>query len=127
MQEKTFILCPKCPWYTDRLRHEKQLRQQYERKWRSSGLETDRRHYKHQCNIISGLIAEKKSKYYCDKVTQACHDQKKLFKVFDSLMQHNTDKKLPHYNNSNEICEIFSTFSQRKSAEYVLGSSKHLC
>ena len=53
--ERTVILRPHAPWYTDTLRAAKQEKRRRERKWLKSGLVVHKELYKEQCIIYTSF------------------------------------------------------------------------
>ena len=58
LQTKTVIQRPAAPWYSEEIATEKTQRRKLERRWRHSGLLTDRQAYVTQCLLLKNLMAE---------------------------------------------------------------------
>ena len=52
----TVIIRPHTPWYNDDIRPQKRLRRQLIRKWRKSGMESERLAYCHQRQLVTSII-----------------------------------------------------------------------
>ncbi len=63
--ERTIILRPHSPWYTDALREAKQEKHRRERKWSKTGLVVHKEYYNDQCVIYRDLLNIAKFNYHC--------------------------------------------------------------
>ncbi len=96
--EKTVIIRPQSPWYTDDLRHEKQKKRQAERKVMKSKLEIDRQMYVQRCKSYKTMLETAKRDYHRTKISES--DSKELFRVVDKLCNPITEPPLPDHDSN---------------------------
>ena len=115
-QTRTVRIRPNSPWFTEEIRLARHKRRQLERKWRQSRTEINRQIYQEQRLFLNKLISRAKVDYYSSCVTQCNGDQKKLFKVVNSLLHKNKKPVLPTCVSVNILVEDFSAFFHQKIA-----------
>ena len=98
------------PWITPEILEAKRTRRRTEKSWKKNPLTVHRLEYKRQCRNVQSLIKISKSSYYSEKINQCEGDQKKLFKIVDSLLGRGKSTKLPTSSSSFELAEKFNSF-----------------
>ena len=111
---KTIILRPNAPWYTDELREAKHDRRRAERVWRRTKLTVHQQIYKKQCQVVNKLLIQTKKCFYCTKILECCKDQKEIFKLTKSLMGEKGEVILPTHTSAEHLANRFSDFFTSK-------------
>ena len=106
VRTKSIVLRPSCPWYSDNLYEEKQLKRKLERKWRQSKLTVDHQIYRNQCAIVNKSLKQALT----DKIQSCGRDQKSIFKVTKHLLSKKHEVILPSHSSSKELAQDFSEF-----------------
>lgn len=83
---RTIILRPHISWYTEDLRTAKQEKCRAERQMRKTNLTVHRQMLRDKSIQVTKLLLETKKKYYSDKIYEIGNDQKKLYKLTNSLI-----------------------------------------
>ena len=94
LKSKTVTLHPQQPWYTPEIAEAKKLRRKAEQKWRCTKLTIDREIFIGHKKKVKKLIADAKSNYYSNKISEA-ENSKTLFQIVDSLMTTSASTNLP--------------------------------
>ena len=105
---------PDCPWYTSELNKLKCERRKAEYKWRKSKSEQDHEAFKRCRNRFRNKCETKKLEYYKNKVENCEGDQKKLFKVLESLTSRKNDTPYPEHSSVDELANKFGQFFMEK-------------
>ena len=74
-KEKTIVVRPHSPWFSDSLLKEKEEKRRFERKWRKSGLTGDKDIYTQQCKIYHDLLSIAKLSYLINEISQCDESQ----------------------------------------------------
>ena len=111
-KERTVVLRPHAPWYTESLRLAKQERRRRERKWIKSGLTVDKELYKEQCGEYKQLLIKSKTEYHSNEVADA--NQRDLFRVIDKLTSPKASRTLPDHESPKDLANSFATFFNEK-------------
>ena len=97
---------PAAPWYNDEIKIEKKRRRQLERRWRASGLLSDRGRFTEQCRLVNQLLWSSRSRFYSKVVNENQSDQRKLFSTVDKLLHTTPDVIYPPHTNAEELATI---------------------
>jgi hypothetical protein len=73
---------PRFPWYSNEIKTQTHVRRKYERRWRKSRTQENRKAYIDQKQKVNQLIETSKIKYYKDKLSAA--DIKGVFKTVNT-------------------------------------------
>ena len=111
---KTIVLRPNAPWYSEDLRMAKRSRRKLERKWLCSRLTVDHQIYREQCALVAKLLHQTKIAYFSSKVAECEGDQKKLFKIAKHLLGERSEAVLPTHSLPCDLAEKFNTFFVQK-------------
>ena len=90
---RIIVIRPNAPWYNEEIATQKRKRRRLERKWRSTGLKTDRVNYLEQCNVVNDMLYKAKEQHYSAVIQENAHDSKLLFRTVDKLLQRSIDKR----------------------------------
>ena len=107
-KEKTVVLRPHAPWYTESLRAAKQEKRRRERKWLKSGLTVDKESFKEKCSEYQQQLLSTKTEFHSSEVADA--NQRDLFRVIDRLTSPKNHHSLPDHDNHKELANLFSDF-----------------
>ncbi|XP_072037296.1 uncharacterized protein [Amphiura filiformis] len=106
--QRSVILRPHAPWYTDTLRAAKQERRRLERKWLKSKLVVDKEQFKQQCVQYKDLLNKAKNKFHRSQITDS--EPKDLFRVVDKLSSPKPEETLPSYDCPKALADSFAQF-----------------
>ena len=101
-------LRPHAPWYSEELREAKRKRRQYERKWKSTGLEVHRQIYREQCSTVGKLLVRTRQKFYQDKISECGRDSKAIYNVSNHLLCRTKSVVLPTHGSASDLAEDFN-------------------
>ena len=116
LQTKTVIQRPAAPWYSEEITTEKTQRRKLERRWRHSGLLTDRQAYVTQCLSLKNLIFTTKMDYYSSLIDDAGSDSKALFRNINRLLHRKPDRLYPSCTSASDLANNFANFFTEKIA-----------
>ena len=125
--QRSVVLRPHAPWYSDTLRLAKQEKRRLERKWHKSGLTVHKDLYSQQCVTYKNLLISAKSNYHCSEIAQC--DQRNLFRVIDNLCNAKQSKNtLPFSEDPKNLADKFATFFDEKIVKLNdrINTSDHL-
>ena len=106
---------PDCPWYTLELDKPKRERRKAEYTWRKFKSERDHKAFKGCRNRFRNKCETKKLEYYKNKVDNCEGDQKKLFKVLESLTSRKNDTPYLEHSSVDELAKKFGQFFMEKN------------
>ncbi len=112
--KKSVIVRPNCPWMTEDIRSEKQIKRQTERKWRSSKTGSNLKAYQDQKNKVNCLLQDAHTQYFSEIVVKNSSNPRGLFKVVNSLMGKKTDNPLPPHTSPTDLANDFASFFDEK-------------
>ena len=107
---KSVVVREVVPWMTEEILVAKRERRKREKLWRKSSLTVDRLEYQTQCNVVRLAVKNSKEKYFIDKISDCAGDQKKLFKIVDSLLGRAKPNSLPTASSSFLLADEFNQF-----------------
>ncbi|XP_072041364.1 uncharacterized protein [Amphiura filiformis] len=110
--ERTVIVRPNSPWYTDELRIAKRRKRQAERKFVKSGLEVDKQPYIDHCKAYKTMLETAKRNYHRSQIEDC--SSKELFRVVDSLCNPTSEPPLPDHDSNEMLANDFATFFDDK-------------
>ena len=97
------------------MRSQKCVKRQLERKWRTSGLECDRRAYCIQRQLVTSSVHRAKLEYHASQIVDASGDQKQLFQIVAKHNLHNdNDTPLPPCDLFDHLQRGFQIFLSEK-------------
>ena len=95
-------------WMTDGMLVLKALRCKYESLWRTTRLTVNLDMYSESCMAVNKAISKSKSVILQKKISDCNGDQKKLFKIVDTLLGPNKEATLPKYDSPLRYEHFFS-------------------
>ena len=95
LKQRTAVDHPQHPWINESILTVKRKRRKAEKKWKASGSEISKKEYKVLCNQVKDMVKKAKDEFYAQKVHECEGDQKKLYKIIDSLMGREKPNILP--------------------------------
>ena len=98
-------------WMTDDISVLKALRRKYESLWRKTRLTVHFDMYSECCMAVKKkAISKSKSVILQKKISDCNGDQKKLFKIVDTLLGRNKEAMLSKYDSLLTIASVMNTF-----------------
>ena len=98
------------PWINEEILAQKRIKRKRELQWRKSKSEVDRMAYRKECDILNNLIKKAKKQYFLHQIEQCEGDQKKLFRIVNSLLGHGKAVNLPRHSNPRELSKALDDF-----------------
>ena len=96
-------------WMTDAILVLKALRRNYESLWRKTRLTVHFDMHSESCMAVK-TISKSKSVILQKKISDGNGDQKKLFKIVDTLQGRNKETTLPKYDSPLTMASVMNTF-----------------
>ena len=103
-------------WMTDEILIKKRQRRKAEQKWRKTRDEGNRQEYKLLCDEVKDLVQRAKSEFYVNEIKACEGDQKKLYKVVDTVLGRYKPEVLPTADSNLMLAERFNCFFTSKIA-----------
>ena len=97
-------------WMTDDILVLKALRRKYESLWRKTRLTVHFDMYSESCMDVKTAISNSKSEILQKKISDCNDDQKKLFKIVDTLLGRNKHTTLPKYDSPLTMASVMNNF-----------------
>ena len=116
----------KAPWYTHEIDSQKKLRRRYERRWRATGLASDKLLFSRQCAIVNKMLFSSKQQYFSSVITDNGNDQRTLFKIVSGLLQPNHSLQYPSSSDDTSLANSFIQFFSNKIESIKQDISKSL-
>ena len=101
---------PMNDWMTDDILVLKALRRKYESLWRNTRLTVHFDMYSESCMDVKTAISNSKSEILENKISDCNGDQKKLFKIVDTLLGRNKHTTLPKYDSPLTMASVMNNF-----------------
>ena len=105
---------PMNDWMTDDILVLKALRRKYESLWRKTRLTVHFDMYSESCMGVKTAISNSKSEILQKKISDCNGDQKKIFKIVDTLLGRNKHITLPTYDSPLTIASVMNNFFSDK-------------
>ena len=109
---RSVVLRPHAPWYSDALRAEKKERRRLERRASQTGLTVFKEAYKDQCSKYNSLLSKAKTEYHNNQITTC--DQRDLFRVVSNLTSPRVEQPLPTHECPKDLADSFAEFFYKK-------------
>ena len=91
-KEKSVVVRPLQPWFTDELHQAKNERRKAERLWRRTGLTVHKEIYRAEKCKYNTLLLDSKATYFNERITECGNDSKAISKIIDDLLSTQNDK-----------------------------------
>ena len=85
-KEKSVVVEPIQPWFTDELHQSKNGRRKAERLWRRTGLTVHKENYRADKCKYNTLLIDSKATYFNERITECGNDSKAISKIIDDLL-----------------------------------------
>lgn len=102
------------PWINEDILSAKREKRKAEKQWRKSRLAVHKELYKDMCVQVKEAVKKAKAEYYLKTVNDCEGDQKKLYKVVNSLLGREKPKMLPSASSDGDLAEQFNSFFTSK-------------
>ena len=109
-RSKVITCRPKCPWYTDDLKHQKGVVRHRERIWRKYREDHHWLAYKSEKRRYNNMLFESKKINIANKVSQCKRDTKQLFKLLSNITSSTKDSPLPDGKSSQDLANQFAEY-----------------
>ena len=113
-KEKSVVVRPLQPWFTDELHQAKNERRKAERLWRRTGLTVHKEIYRAEKCKYNTLLLDSKATYFNERITECGNDSKAISKIIDDLLFRHKTTKLPAYSSAQDLANRFATFFKEK-------------
>ena len=113
-KEKSVVVRPLQPWFTDELHQAKNERRKAERLWRRTGLTVHKEIYRAEKCKYNTLLLDSKATYFNERITECGNDSKAISKIIDDLLFRHKTTKLPEYSSAQDLANRFATFFKEK-------------
>ena len=113
-KEKSVVVRPLQPWFTDELHQAKNERRKAERLWRRTGLTVHKEIYRAEKCKYNSLLLDSKATYFNERITECGNDSKAISKIIDDLLFRHKTTKLPAYSSAQDLANRFATFFKEK-------------
>ena len=110
LKTRTVTVRPYSPWFTEEIAIEKRKRRALERRWRSTGLNSDYRSFVFQCDVVNSLLRSAKTSYHRDVIESSNHDQRVLFETVDKLLHTKVEARYPSSSSDHTLANSFVNF-----------------
>ena len=109
-RSKVITCRPKCPWYTDDLKHQKGVVRCRERIWRKYRQDHQWLAYKSEKRKYNNMLFQSKKINIANKVNQCNRDTRQLFKLVSNITSSTKDNPLPDGKSNQELANQFAEY-----------------
>ena len=110
-EKSKVITCrPKCPWYTDDLKHQKGVVRCREKIWRKYKEDHQWTAYKIEKRKYNNTLCESKQINILNKVNQCNRDMRQLFRLVSEITSSTKDNPLPGGKSNQELADQFAEY-----------------
>ncbi|KAK6175887.1 hypothetical protein SNE40_014264 [Patella caerulea] len=107
---KNIRIRPISEWFNDDVLQAKRSRNKAERRWRKTKLHVHQEIYQQEKHNFTRIIKKAKQSYYSDKIHNSSNKAKEIFRVSNSLSNHNYGATiLPNSDNDQQLADKFSS------------------
>ena len=110
VKQRCVTVRPNTKWYCQDIANKKLQRRKLERKWLKSGLESDRKKYQNQRQLVQLSVRAAKTSYN-SMLVESCTSTRQLFRVANVLLNRSKKSPLPTYAN---LADRFNKFFVEK-------------
>jgi len=112
--EKTILIRPNTPWFTDAISHLKRDRRKAERNWIKHKTEINLQLVKEKRCSVTEAVKKAKKKYYQLAITERKDDPKALYAMTDQLLHKKQPTILPTELNEKKLANRFANYFENK-------------
>ena len=113
-KEKSIVIRPQQPWFSDDLHRAKSEKRKAERLWRRTGLTVHREIFKEERDKYNKLLESSKVSYYNQRIIDCGQDSKAMSQTMNELLFRQKVSKLPEHSSAEELANRFSCFFKEK-------------
>ena len=113
-KEKSIVIRPQQPWFSDDLHLAKSEKRKAERLWRRTGLTVHREIFKEERDKYNKLLVSSKVPYYNQRNIDCGQDSKAMSQTMNELLFRQKVSKLPEHSSAEELANRFSCFFKEK-------------
>ena len=113
-KEKSIVIRPQQPWFSDDLHPAKSEKRKAERLWRRTGLTVHREIFKEERDKYNKLLESSKVPYYNQRIIDCGQDSKAMSQTMNELLFRQKVSKLPEHSSAEELANRFSCFFKEK-------------
>ena len=113
-KEKSIVIRPQQPWFSDDLHRAKSEKRKAERLWRRTGLTVHRKIFKEERDKYNKLLDSSKVSYYNQRIIDCGQDSKAMSQTMNELLFRQKVSKLPEHSSAEELANRFSCFFKEK-------------
>ena len=113
-KEKSVIVRPQQPWFSDELHQAKSEKRKAERLWRRTGLTVHKEIFKAEKTRYNTLLTDSKCAHYNSRITECGQDSKALSQIMNELLYRQKVSKLPVYGSAQVLANRFASFFKEK-------------
>ena len=113
-KEKSNVIRPQQPWFSDDLHRAESEKRKAERLWRRTGLTVHREIFKEEKAKYYKLLISSKVSYYNQRIIDCGQDSKTMSPTMNELLFRQKISKLPEHSSAEELANRFSCFFKEK-------------
>ena len=113
-KEKSILIRPQLPWFSDDLHRAKSEKRKAERLWRGTGLTVHCEIFKEEKAKYNKLLENSKVSYYNQRIIDCGQDSKAMSQTMNELLFRQTISKLPEHSSAEELANRFSCLFNEK-------------
>ena len=113
-KEKSIVIRPQQPWFSDDLHRAKSEKRKAERLWRRTGLTVHHEIFKEDKAKYNKLLESSKVSHYNQRIIDCGQDSKAMSQTMNELLFRQKISKLPVHNSAEELANRFSCFFKEK-------------
>ena len=102
-KEKSVVVRPLQPWFTDEIHQARNGRKKAERLWRRTGLTVYKEIYRAETLKYSILLIASKATYFNERITECGNDSKAISKIIDDILFRHKMTKLAAYSSAPDL------------------------
>ncbi len=125
-EERHVTLRKPTPWTSEDIKHEKQKRRRFEKRWRKIQLFVDENAFKRQNNRVNALLNAFSIKYNSDLVKKNANNPKSLFRIINRLLHRKGRSSKPLHTSESDLANEFQNYLARCSIPSFLNSNHSL-
>ena len=107
---KTLTVRPQVPWFSDELRSLKRIKRHKEKEYKTHATDANLGAFRESRTTYQNAIQQAKEHHYNDMICEAGGDQKKLFRIVNSLTKGNYTMPLPEASDNTTLANEFAQF-----------------
>ena len=102
------------PWFSDRIKEQKRLVRNHEKRWQKYRLESNWTAFKVERNKYRKMIQSVCTQVLSDKISGCSQDMKKLYSIVNSLIGRMVENPMPESESDEQLAEDFADYFKEK-------------